>query len=59
MPMPWWGRSVLYQATQPSSSSWASSSEAKTLPERNSLRTVLWKRSTLPVVVGEKGAVRR
>ena len=27
--------------------------EAKTLPARNSALTVLWKRSTLPVVVGE------
>ena len=28
-------------------------------PARNSARTVLWKRSTLPVVVGLRGAVSR
>jgi hypothetical protein len=32
---------------------------AKTLPDKNSLRRVLWDRSTLPVVVGERGAVSR
>ena len=38
---------------------WASSIESKTLPVRNSWRRVLWKRSTLPVVVGDRGAVSR
>ena len=33
--------------------------EAKTRPARNSARSVLWKRSTLPVVVGLRGAVSR
>jgi hypothetical protein len=33
--------------------------EAKVLPLRNSRRSVLWNRSTLPVVVGDRGAVSR
>ncbi len=32
---------------------------AKTLPSRNSRLSVLWNRSTLPVVVGDRGAVNR
>lgn len=46
-------------ATQASRATWAASMEAKTSSFKNSRREVLWKRSTLPVVVGERGAVRR
>ena len=42
-------------------SSWACASAivSKTLPSRNSRRSVLCHRSILPVVVGDRGAVNR
>jgi len=54
-PSDWWGRSVLYFTTQASSAAWASSMVAcvRSWSTRNSSRYVRWKRSTLPVVVGE------
>ncbi len=36
---------------------WASLRSAETLPRSSSVLMVLWNRSTLPVVVGERGAV--
>jgi hypothetical protein len=45
----------LYVCTHASSWAWASWIEANVLPARNSRRSVLWKRSILPVVVGERG----
>jgi hypothetical protein len=57
-PIDWCGRSWLYSRTHRSSRAWASSIDAKTLPSRNSRRSVLCQRSTLPVVVGDRGAVR-
>jgi hypothetical protein len=37
----------------------AASSVANTCPARNSARKLRWKRSILPVVVGERGAVNK
>jgi len=48
---------VLYSPTQASSSTCASSSEAKALASRNSRRRLWWKRSILPVVVAVPGRV--
>jgi len=59
MPMAWCGLSVLYSATHVSSSFWTMASEGKIRPLRNSWRKVRWKRSILPVVVGDAGAVSR
>src|ERR1700709_1869101 len=53
MAIPWWGRSVLQWTTQVSIAPWAASMLAKPLPVRPSALSVLWNRSTLPVVVGE------
>jgi hypothetical protein len=47
----------LWSRTHSSTSSWAALSDEKTLPVRNSVRSVRWNRSILPVVVGDRGAV--
>ena len=59
MPRLWWGRSVLYSWIQASRVFWARAREGKIWPPRNSWRKVRWNLSTLPVVVGDAGAVRR
>ena len=53
--MAWCGRSWLQCSTHASRRSWASSIDANTLPFKNSARRVLCQRSTLPVVVGDRG----
>jgi len=53
------GRSVLKLTTHRSSSSCALGRSSKTRPVRNSVRSVRWNRSILPVVVGRLGAVSR
>ncbi len=58
-PVPGGGGGCCSRATHSSSSAWAAASDAKTRSVRNSVRIARWKRSILPVVVGERGWVSR
>ena len=59
IPMAWWGRTLLYSAAQSSRAAWAAAMLVRTRLARNSIRSVRWNRSILPVVVGERTPVRR
>ena len=61
MPRLWCGRSVLYCSTKASSAACNSARlpYSRSCRRKNSARIVLCSRSTLPVVVGEYGAVSR
>jgi hypothetical protein len=59
MPSAWCGRRVLYSTTQASTAACASATSANIRPASSSARTVLWNRSILPVVVGERTPVNR
>jgi hypothetical protein len=53
------GRRALYYSTKASRACWACSIVPSVCFEKSSSRSLLWNRSTLPVVVGERTAVRR
>jgi hypothetical protein len=58
-PSDWCGRSVLYSTIQASIACCATARDGNAVPVSSSRRSVPWKRSIFPVVVGDRGAVSR
>ena len=56
----WWGRLVSYSTAKASTAAWPSASDGNgSHTSSSSSCRVWWNRSTLPVVVGERGLVSR